>query len=408
MHDKRLYPHALRDDELLFFLHIPKTGGTSLRAIIEPRFDSLQIYPAKDMPELATAPKPSAQYRLVCGHFPYDFSLRFGASPVYIVMLRDPIKRAISYYKYVRRQKVHPLNRAAHALSLVDFVARYRNNINNQSILLHGTYDAQNNRVIPHPDPDEGLQIAKQRLNTMHVVGIVEHFRASLDLMAYTLAWSFTADIPHLNRDPRQTRRDDYPAETINALSELCQHDRQLYDYALDMFYERQNRMMQTILEQNYEWHAPALQYPQKQVQVTMDAGMNGTGWHRIEHSKTGDAYRWTNARTDATLDVSLVGGYAYDITIHVGMVLVDEMWDTWQLRVGEYTVRLQRSRHPRLGWVHRGTIPAQIIDDGRRFTRLQFIVDGEQSPADIKANSRDTRPLGIAVISVDLKAQDA
>lgn len=95
----------------IFFCHIPKTAGSSLRFAIEATIDPLRTLPSPAMMSLVGGhyPPPEIVYesllrdpgafRLVRGH--YHFSLReMIADPINVVVLRDPVERVISNLRH--------------------------------------------------------------------------------------------------------------------------------------------------------------------------------------------------------------------------------------------------------------------------------------------------------------------
>ena len=65
------FPNA--SDARLYFMHIQKTGGTTLRLLLELQLSTEEIYPFRN-PKHANAP---ITQNLVSGHFPYWFCKRF-------------------------------------------------------------------------------------------------------------------------------------------------------------------------------------------------------------------------------------------------------------------------------------------------------------------------------------------
>jgi hypothetical protein len=84
----------------VFFLHIPKTAGTSVRAILQNRFAQSECLFNVQMARFH-AEDPN-RYRLVSGHVGIEYADRFDRPPIVITFLRDPIERAVSAYYFQR------------------------------------------------------------------------------------------------------------------------------------------------------------------------------------------------------------------------------------------------------------------------------------------------------------------
>src|SRR4051812_42016338 len=86
----------------VFFLHLPKTGGSSLTAALSKKFASWEIFPWHHS-RLDLFPQPELMnFRFFHGHFAVA-DLDYIPGPAKsITLLRDPRKRIISLYHYWR------------------------------------------------------------------------------------------------------------------------------------------------------------------------------------------------------------------------------------------------------------------------------------------------------------------
>lgn len=121
-----------RDDTTLFFIHIPKTAGTSMRLLLERFFDEkervylyggeppgITLEAFRDLPETV-----KKRIRLVYGHFRFGVHEWLPQKARYITMLRDPVDRVVSLYYFYKRypgSRHHQLI-VENAYSLEDFV----------------------------------------------------------------------------------------------------------------------------------------------------------------------------------------------------------------------------------------------------------------------------------------------
>lgn len=88
----------------LYFLHIPKTAGTSLRLWLEGLFDVEACFPALQPFELTDDPAELARHRFFTGHHQWLFAEKWGAALGLqtVTFLRDPIARGVSEMRYLR------------------------------------------------------------------------------------------------------------------------------------------------------------------------------------------------------------------------------------------------------------------------------------------------------------------
>ena len=86
------------------YVHVPKTGGVSLRTVLDSSFAAGEILHVVDTGGFAGTPRESlARYRFIHGHFTLDQIAHLDGF-VRIVTLRDPIERCLSIYDFWRAQ----------------------------------------------------------------------------------------------------------------------------------------------------------------------------------------------------------------------------------------------------------------------------------------------------------------
>ncbi len=92
---------------MLFFMHIPKTAGTSFRFFLERSIRRRGGEPApftRQYPSyadfVAEGATRSSRYDLVSGHYPYHVLELLPAGTRVVTVLRDPVERCLSHVKH--------------------------------------------------------------------------------------------------------------------------------------------------------------------------------------------------------------------------------------------------------------------------------------------------------------------
>jgi hypothetical protein len=80
----------------LFFMHIPKTAGMSMRQYLGDQYYARDVCPAVRWHGLLGREDEVKRYRLVQGHFRYNLRELLAEGTRMLVLLRDPLRRTVS------------------------------------------------------------------------------------------------------------------------------------------------------------------------------------------------------------------------------------------------------------------------------------------------------------------------
>ncbi|SDC82903.1 MULTISPECIES: sulfotransferase family 2 domain-containing protein [unclassified Candidatus Frackibacter] len=219
-------------NNLLIFLHIPKTGGTTLRGIIDKQYSSNKRWHAYEFLPLEQRIKevPKKQLKKInymAAHFQFGAHQYFTRPYTYVTMLRNPIKRLISEYYHRRRNPNNPLYDKLQNISLKEFVSsdEFLSNSNLQLFMIRGR------AVKPFNLKHNDLEEAKKNLEKhFSVIGITEMFDESLFLMKKEFGWE---DVSYTKKNVTKSHpsKEEVPKEVVKIIEERNKLDIRLYKY---------------------------------------------------------------------------------------------------------------------------------------------------------------------------------
>jgi hypothetical protein len=217
----------------IIFLHLPKTGGVTLRRTLRwkyaPEMLNLETLtkPAKSLADVPLSERRSA--RVLTGHLHYGVHEYIPQRCEYITLLREPIARVVSYYYYILGHPRHwrhgEMVRSGMSLDEFARTSPERGVENDQTRMLsgRGAGELDAGRL-----GREALDEAKRNLERFLVVGVTERFDESFILIRRALGWKFplyvTANVATSAKPASET--------ALQSIRERNQLDLELYEFA--------------------------------------------------------------------------------------------------------------------------------------------------------------------------------
>lgn len=237
----------VRSRRCIVFLHIPKTGGTTLRATLRYKYPSqtVTVHDLSD-PKEAMDRIPDDDLRAaraVTGHLLYGVHHHIPQDCDYVAVLREPVARTVSAYNYILGHPAHWFHDelVRSGMGLEEFAGSGSGPPDNmQTRVIAGSRDGELVRRGPdrHLERTElgidMLEAAKRHLDRFLVVGLTESFDESFILVRRALGWKLPM---YASRRITQRRRSEPPStEAVELIRERNQLDIELYAYARELF----------------------------------------------------------------------------------------------------------------------------------------------------------------------------
>jgi len=222
----------------VLFVHIPKTGGTTLSHVLTQQFPHDRIFHIRE-PQFSRAPvySPShgekedfialpddqrARYQCVMGHMRVGIHEHLQGPWIYLTMLREPVGRILSHHTQFNRMVSRGEIPGQGPVTLEEFCQVRPMWFHNPQARFLSGLDPQDH---PH---EQVLDLAQENLkNHIALVGTTDRFDESMLLIGKQMGWS---DLSYVSRNvSRRSAAKVVSQPMIEQIRENNQLDLQLY-----------------------------------------------------------------------------------------------------------------------------------------------------------------------------------
>ncbi|GJM19755.1 MAG: hypothetical protein DHS20C14_19680 [Phycisphaeraceae bacterium] len=394
----------------LFFLHIPKTAGTSLTALLEQRFHEREIMPRTFFgknalyvtPDEAAARADEArQFRLIRGHFGGPIREKLFADRTSVTVLREPRARVVSLYNDWRTKSdenlagAPPAERelaaAARELDLGKFLASGHALIGR---LFENAQARQLAGFLWSSDAADG-PAACEALDRFDVVGTTELLAPTAALLCRKMCWGPPESVARANAARASATLDDLDEPARAHLDRLTRVDQAVYAHAQ----RRLAGLLAEGLRDEATDPADRVFVPQDRAETDMLGPLDGSGWHVREGLDTDRPWRWTGPDREATCRLPLAPGRAYTLRVWVVSVIAPDILDGAHLTVAGRSLPVERAAVEGQT-VLSAHLPAWLVTPNGP-TMLSVLVPRTMSHAEVEPETADTRPKGLAITRI-------
>lgn len=234
--------YRARVADLVIFIHIPKTAGSTLLRIMQREYGDAMYHVGGERSVdqlLSLPPDRLAGIRAVAGHIPFGLHELLDPPATYVTLLREPVDRIVSHFAYAARTPESPLHAQVEAAGndLGRYVAEApaAAYFNNGQTRLLGATDPRTSS----PATEASLVRAKEHLSRhFSVAGVTERFDESLLMMSEAFGWSMA---PYRREKVSPNRPEQVTDDDARTIIERNRLDVQLHAFATERLFGAAN-----------------------------------------------------------------------------------------------------------------------------------------------------------------------
>jgi hypothetical protein len=396
----------------VYFFHVPKTGGMSLRAFLADQYSDAERCPAENWETFATLTEETLKnFRLFYGHFTANLGEYLPPATRAITFIRNPIDRTISTIRHmIRDPSFHPMHHLVKGCSLREAIYN--------DVVMVSLQDSQMKLLsFDVPILEVLAYVRRQRLANQFVdigelnwtsspakalhalesyafVGVMEHFEHSVLKMCETFGFIPPDFMPDLNRatgiiDPAG----ELTEEDIEHIRGFLINDIQLYDVIRERLHLASDERSQIFSDLSSKGIIAEISDP---FELDLGRPFSGSGWYGPE--KQGDTNaRWSGPTSRANLYLPLKRDLKRSLRLilskpdsvpDIDIYIDGQKAETWMSRSGKVlTIYVD--------------LPA--INGQDRTLMTNILVDSKRVSQPHERNDSDLRALGVLLLAVNV-----
>jgi len=269
--DQQSIEFVMSDKELediealkIIFIHIPKTGGTTLHEELVPFFEPDRICPERFNGLSKYRSAILAEYRFFSGHFELGSCALIPGPKQIITILRHPVDRLVSIYNFLRVHRDEhpdPFVSLARRYNITEFFSleevRNHSSINNTMVRVLSADLLNPFSGVMDDDATSLLVRAKEKLGSSLVFGILERYEESVKWIFHSIGLQAPSVITPKNvtkdlidRNFLEKRKPQIcDQKTLELIRSLVEADLELYNYGVKLFENNINSLVPLAAE---------------------------------------------------------------------------------------------------------------------------------------------------------------